>query len=77
MKTGTNKTINNQVIRFANLEILLVLKYRAGRDQDVEDLQLLAQRKFQEIRWNVVQELTSDTEYPDLKNIITAFRDIR
>jgi len=77
VETGASKTINNQVIRFANLEVLIVLKYRAGRAQDVEDLQLLTQRKFQEIRWNVIQELTSDTEYPDLRNIITAFRNIR
>jgi hypothetical protein len=74
VKTGASKTINNQVIRFSSLEILLVLKYRAGRTQDVEDLQLLAQRKFQEIRWDVIQELTSDTEYLDLRNTIVAFR---
>lgn len=74
VETGASKTINNQVIRFASLEILIVLKYRAGRTQDGEDLQLLAQRKFQEIRWDVVQELTSDTEFLDLRNNITAFR---
>lgn len=77
VETGTNKKIGNQVIRFANLETPMVLKYRAGRTQDVEDLQFLAQRKFQDIRWNVIQGLTSDTEYPDLRNTIMAFRSIQ
>jgi predicted nucleotidyltransferase len=76
VETGISKEINNQVVRYANLEVLIVLKYRAARTQDIEDLQLLAQRKFPEIRWDVIQRLTSDTEYPDLKNTITAFRNI-
>lgn len=76
METGKSKEINGQPVRFASLEVLLVLKYRAAHTQDIEDLQMLAQRKFQDIRWEIVQRLTSETEYPDLKNTIVAFRNI-
>jgi predicted nucleotidyltransferase len=74
VETGISKEINGQPVRFASLEVLMVLKYRAARTQDIEDLQMLAQRKSREIRWGVIKELTSDIEYQDLKNIFIAFR---
>jgi hypothetical protein len=77
VETGISKETKGQYVRFASLEVLVVLKYRAARTQDVEDLQILAQRKFQEVRWDVIRRLTSDTEYQDLKNIFIAFRNAK
>lgn len=47
-------------IRVMGLECLIITKHMAGREQDSEDLQNIAMRKFSQIDWNVIQSATQD-----------------
>lgn len=54
-----------------SLEGLIVAKFRAGRDQDIEDLQRLAVRCGPKIRWGEIRYLAkSDTEYSRIEQAI-------
>ena len=54
-----------------SLEGLIVSKYRAGRDQDIEDLQRLAIRCNSKINWNEIAKLAkNDVEYSNIKQAI-------
>ena len=67
MKKGT--TVNA-----ISLEGLIVAKFRAGRDQDIEDLQRLAVRCGPKIDWSKVKELAkSDTEYSGIEQVIRLY----
>ena len=57
-----------------SLEGLIVAKFRAGRDQDIEDLQRLAVRCGSKINWDKVKYLTkSDTEYLEIQQAISLY----
>lgn len=57
-----------------SLEGLIVTKFRAGRDQDIEDLQRLAVRCSSKINWDEVKHLAkSDTEYSLIKQAISLY----
>ena len=47
-------------IRTLGLESLIVAKHKAGRDQDVEDLANIAKRKYHDINWNLIKQITGD-----------------
>lgn len=49
------------IIRVMGLEALVVAKHRAARDQDIEDLRNIAQSKFKEIKWDVIDAITNDS----------------
>ena len=54
-----------------SLEGLVVAKFRAGRDQDLEDLQRLAIRCGPKISWGEIGRLAkSDTEYAQIRQAI-------
>ena len=57
-----------------SLEGLIVAKFRAGRDQDIEDLQRLAVRCGPKINWDEVRGLAkSDTEYSEIQQAIRLY----
>lgn len=67
----------DEKIRVANLEVMIVAKKRAGRNQDSEDLATIAQRKFKEIKWDRIQELARDDyEFKDIKMTIDTLRNV-
>ena len=47
-------------IRILGLESLIIAKHKAARDQDIEDLRNIAQRKLGEIDWSMVRQITGD-----------------
>lgn len=47
-------------IRILGLESLIVAKHKAARDQDIEDLRNISQRKLDEIDWNTVRQITGN-----------------
>jgi len=51
---------NRGSIKVMGLECLVITKHKAGREQDSEDLQNIAMRKFNQIDWNIVQSVTQD-----------------
>ncbi|MCY4491862.1 MAG: nucleotidyltransferase [Thaumarchaeota archaeon] len=57
-----------------SLEGLIIAKYRAGRDQDIEDLQRLAVCCSHKINWDEVKCLAkSDTEYSEIEQAISLY----
>lgn len=52
---GKNKTVNTIC-----LEGLIVVKYRAKRDQDLSDLSLIAMYCFKKIDWKLLHTFTKD-----------------
>jgi hypothetical protein len=56
-----------KTIKAVSLEALIVMKFRAGRQQDYEDLRAIAQRRFAVINWNTLKLITqAETEYNDI-----------
>ena len=57
-----------------SLEGLIIAKFRAGRDQDIEDLQRLAIRCGPKINWNEISHLAkSDVEYSKIEQAIRLY----
>ena len=62
-------------IRVIGLEALLVAKHRAQRDQDVEDIKDLIQRKHRQIRLDVLRQITeSEVEYSSIQTTINFWK---
>jgi predicted nucleotidyltransferase len=72
-RTSVIKRIRGSEIRVMGLEALLIVKLRASRPQDIEDVQQLCKRRGKAIRWNVVDELASREESAELKNVVSLF----
>ncbi len=54
-----------------SLEGLIISKFRAGRDQDIEDLQRLAIRCSSRINWDEIKHLAkNDAEYSNIEQAI-------
>lgn len=65
-------THGKQRIKVMGVEAFIIAKHRANRDQDQEDLYAISQTKFNEIKWDVMKEITdSDVEF---KTIETAMK---
>lgn len=47
-------------LKAANLEVLIVMKYNARRNQDIEDLETLASYSRRKIDWNQIKSITND-----------------
>jgi predicted nucleotidyltransferase len=62
----------NNTIKAASLESLIVMKYRARRGQDKDDLGTIAQRKFNVIDWKALR-LIAPTEV-EFSEIYTAMK---
>ncbi len=61
-------------VNVISLEGLIVSKFRAERDQDIEDLQRLAIHCSSRINWDEIKNLAkNDMEYSNIKNIIQLF----
>ncbi len=57
-----------------SLEGLITAKFRAGRDQDIEDLRRLAIRCGSKINWSEIKNLAkSDTEYSEIEQAIRLY----
>jgi predicted nucleotidyltransferase len=66
-------------VRAASLEMLIILKYDANREQDNDDLHRLAVTKLQDINWEVLQSLAntySEYEFDDIKRNMNELRNI-
>jgi hypothetical protein len=62
-------------IKVACLEELIILKYRADREQDYEDLSDIAGTRFTKINWSLLQSLTKDeVEFSEIKNTMNIYR---
>jgi predicted nucleotidyltransferase len=62
-------------IKVACLEDLIILKYRADREQDYEDLSDIAGTRFTKINWSLLQSLTKDeVEFSEIKNTMNIYR---
>lgn len=51
-----------KTIKTVSLEALIVMKYRARRKQDYDDLKAIAQRRFKVIDWNILKLIAQPTE---------------
>jgi hypothetical protein len=73
-KTAVEILVNrkkNWTVKASSLEVLLISKHRAGRNQDTYDLKLLAQELFHDINWKTLKSLTRDeTEFQAIKTAL-------
>ena len=61
-------------VNVITLEGLVITKFRAGRDQDIEDLRRLAVRCRSKINWNEIRHLTkSDMEYSQIEQALRLY----
>jgi hypothetical protein len=68
-----------KTVKAASLEMLIILKYDANREQDNEDLHRIAIYKLQEINWEGLQSLVnnySEYEFDNIKRDLNALRNI-
>jgi predicted nucleotidyltransferase len=68
-----------KTVKAASLEMLIVLKYDANREQDNDDLHKLAIYKLRDINWEVLQSLVhnySQYEFDDIKRYMNELRNI-
>ena len=78
-KTAKNIVVdkNGTKVKTASLEVLIATKYRAFNRRkslgDESDLRTIAKRKFKEIDWDLLGQITTETEFADIKRAITAY----
>ncbi len=61
----------NALIKVAKLEMLILMKHRAGLASDV---QALVKAKYDSIDWNYLEGISKDSvEFQDVKNVARAF----
>lgn len=74
-----DKIIQSSVViknlNVASIEVMILTKFRAGRQQDKQDIQELAQKKAKTVDWNKIKELCkgNETEYIMIKNTIKQY----
>ncbi|KEQ56391.1 Nucleotidyl transferase of unknown function protein [Marine Group I thaumarchaeote SCGC AAA799-P11] len=76
IKTADTIPVDNKgtTVNTISLEGLIVAKFRAGRDQDIEDLQRLSIRCESKIDWNEIKNLTkNDVEYHNIEQAIRLY----
>ena len=76
IKTATAIPVDKKgtTVNSISLEGLIVTKFRAGRDQDMEDLQRLTVRCSSKINWDEIKCLVkSDTEYSEIEQTINFY----
>lgn len=73
MKTSVPAKVGKKAIRVISLEGLVLAKLRAGRSQDIADLQQLMANCGNEIRWEMVGEVATELETTELRRIAKAF----
>ena len=49
---------SKRALRTLGLESLIVAKYTANREQDIEDLVSIARRRYSDIDWSVIGQIT-------------------
>lgn len=61
-----------KLVRVVNLNVFILLKHRAGRNHnDLYDLRLIAEKKFDDIDWDFLKTLTkNEAEFQMIKNTI-------
>jgi predicted nucleotidyltransferase len=68
-----------KTVKAASLEMLIILKYDANREQDNDDLHRLAVAKPRDINWEVLESLVnsySEYEFDDIKRNMNELRNI-
>ena len=76
IKTAARITVDRKetVVNAISLERLVVAKFRAGRDLDIDDLKRLAIRCGSKIEWNEIRRLAkSNTEYTLIRQAIRLY----
>lgn len=71
--TSVNFSGKNRNVKVACVEVLLVAKHRAGRDQDIEDVQNLCRIKGKLINWTLLEKIAKSTEISQIKTVVNAF----
>lgn len=68
------------ILKVASIEVLIVAKYRAFNQRksgaDESDLRMIAKRKFKEIDWDLLKNITTETEFADIKRTMTAIHNM-
>lgn len=72
VRTSVPVSIGKKEIRVISLEGLVLAKHRAGRSQDVADLQQLMASCGKAISWGKVAEIASELEVAELKQVARA-----
>lgn len=68
-----------KVVRAASLEMMIILKYDANREQDTDDLHRIAAYKYREIDWEKLHLLTdkySKYSFEDIKRDMKQIRTV-
>ena len=68
-----------KTVKAASLEMLIILKYDANRDQDNDDLHRIAVAKLRDINWEVLQSLVnsySEYKFDDIKRDMVELKNI-
>ena len=65
---------NRGSIKVVALEILILAKYKTGRDQDSEDLYRIAQTKFEDIDWAFMESICTEYQLADIKVTLNHYR---
>jgi hypothetical protein len=64
-------------VKTASLEVLIVAKHRTLNSRksigDESDLRVIAKKKFKEIDWNGLGKITTESEFADIKRVLTAY----
>ena len=69
VETSVPVKLGKKGIRVICLEGLVLAKHRAGRSQDVADLQQLIADRGKDIRWGTLGEVATELEVKELKQI--------
>lgn len=73
VNTATTVTVDKKgtTVNVISLEGLIIAKFRAGRDQDIVDLQRLSTSCNSRINWDEIKNLAkNDIEYSNIKQIV-------
>lgn len=73
LDTSVAKPVGKNTIRVMSLELLLLSKFRAGREQDIQDIQEICIRQGEKVRLEELEELATEIEVTNLRNTIIAF----
>jgi len=69
---AVEKKYKKGIVKVASIETLIVLKHRAGRTQDIEDISSITKKYYHKINYIKLSSLCrNDTEIDEIKNALT------
>lgn len=71
-ENAIEKKYKKGIVKVASIETLIVLKHRAGRTQDIEDISNITKKYYHKINYTKLYSLCqNDTEMDVIKNALT------